>query len=204
MWAREQELVWQQARERADAVLKDAARAVARLSDEAVAELFGLDPELVAALRPRSGRWSAAYVEELLRTRPAWLHGADAARAEVARRAQSAERRASARTARRLGWRRVWAHVFGMAVEDVPETVGRPTQAAVRAALASPRVGPARRTAERRCSPRPASACSRAGRGGSTRGRSGSRRRRGGVGERQLDPADQAGRSAGSAANPAK
>ncbi|MEU8136352.1 hypothetical protein [Streptodolium elevatio] len=138
MWGREQELVWQQARERADAVLKDAARAVARLSDEAVAELFGLDPELVAALRPRSGRWSAAYVEELLRTRPIWLDDADAARAEVVRRAQSAERRASARTARRLGWRRVWAHVFGMPVEDVPETVGRPTQAAIRAALASP------------------------------------------------------------------
>lgn len=138
MWAREQERVWQQARERADAVLKDAARAVARLSDEAVAELFDMDTELVASLRPRSGRWSAPYVEELLRTRPAWLDDAEAARAEVARRAQSAERRASARSARRLGWRRVWAHVFGMPVEDVPETVGRPTQAAVRAALACP------------------------------------------------------------------
>lgn len=138
MWGREQERVWQQARERADAVLRDAARAVARLSDDAVAELFALDVEVVTALRPRSGRWSASYVEELLRSRPAWLETPEAARREVTRRTQSAERRASARTARRLAWRRVWAQVFGMAVEDVPETVGRPTPAAVRAALASP------------------------------------------------------------------
>ncbi len=138
LWDREQERVWELERARADAVMRDAARAVSRLSDEAVAELFGLDIELVAGLRPRSGRWSTEHVEEVLRTRPAWLGDAAAARAELARRARSAERRAAARAARRLAWRRAWAQVFGVPVEDVPESVGRPTPAAVRAALTAP------------------------------------------------------------------
>ncbi|MDI2129171.1 hypothetical protein [Yinghuangia seranimata] len=133
MWAREQERAWEVAQERADAVLRDAERAVARLSDEAVADLFGLDAGLVAELRPRRGRWAAAYVEQLLRARPAWLADDASARDEVAR-------RAAAREARRLGWRRAWAHVFGVPVEAVPESVGRPSPAAVRAALAAPPV----------------------------------------------------------------
>ncbi|UGQ12244.1 hypothetical protein LO772_01115 [Yinghuangia sp. ASG 101] len=138
LWQREQERVWELERARAEAVMYEASRAVSRLSDESVAELFGLDEELVAGLRPRSGRWAIEKIEELLRTRPAWITDPAAARAEVARRERSAERRATARAARRLAWRRGWAKAFGVAVEDVPESVGRPTPAAVRAALAAP------------------------------------------------------------------
>ncbi|MGR7002005.1 hypothetical protein ACU686_34925 [Yinghuangia aomiensis] len=100
MWSREQERVWEAARGRADAVLRDAERVVARVPDEAVAELFGLDLSVVEALRPRSGGWTAGYVARLLATRPAWLADDRTARAEAERRAASARRRAAARQAR--------------------------------------------------------------------------------------------------------
>ncbi|GAA4974435.1 hypothetical protein GCM10023205_46360 [Yinghuangia aomiensis] len=100
MWSREQERVWEAARGRADAVLRDAERVVARVPDEAVAELFGLDLSVVEALRPRSGGWTAGYVARLLATRPAWLADDRTAWAEAERRAASARRRAAARQAR--------------------------------------------------------------------------------------------------------
>jgi hypothetical protein len=67
-------------------VCREADAAVAYLSDEAVAELFALPADVVAALRPRGGRWPSGQVEDMLRQRPEWLGDEDAARREIARR----------------------------------------------------------------------------------------------------------------------
>ncbi|QFG20512.1 hypothetical protein [Actinomadura sp. WMMB 499] len=93
----------QSARELAEersAVLESAGRAVARLDDASVAELFGLPEEAVRLLRPRSGCWSAEHVGHLIRERPRWTRDAGAAWAEVERRRERARRRLERRRGR--------------------------------------------------------------------------------------------------------
>ncbi|MFI0448915.1 hypothetical protein [Actinomadura sp. 6N118] len=70
-----------------------AARAASQLSDESVAELFGLPPDVINGLRPRSGRWSAEHIAQLLRNTPPWLRDVTAAQEEISRRRAAARRR---------------------------------------------------------------------------------------------------------------
>ncbi|MYV97705.1 hypothetical protein, partial [Streptomyces sp. SID3343] len=77
---------WHAQQRRAEAVCRAAEAVIDHMSDDAVAELFGVPVDLILELRPRSNRWTTAYVEELLHTRPLWLRSAHLARAEIARR----------------------------------------------------------------------------------------------------------------------
>ncbi|MFF4571634.1 hypothetical protein [Streptomyces sp. NPDC001410] len=117
-----------------------AAQEAARLTDETVAELFGLPVEVVAALRPRrrAGWWHPQHVAGLLAAPPPWLRTEEAARAEIARREARAARARQARANRRAAWRRTWAEQLGVPLEQVPANCGRPTAKAVRAARADP------------------------------------------------------------------
>ncbi|MER5179111.1 hypothetical protein ABT009_12200 [Streptomyces sp. NPDC002896] len=121
------------------AVLASAQEAT-RLTDEAVAELFGLPVDVAAALRPRRRErwWHPQHVSNLLAAPPPWLRSEEAARAEVARRAARSVRARQARANRRASWRRTWAEQLGVPLEQVPENCGRPTAKAVRAARANP------------------------------------------------------------------
>lgn len=66
----------------------DSAEQALRLTDESVAEIFGLPVDLVAALRPRKRRsaWHPEYVARLRANPPDWLSSEAAARQEIARR----------------------------------------------------------------------------------------------------------------------
>lgn len=129
---------WHAQQRRAEAVCRAAEAVIDHLADEAVAELFGLPLELVLDLRPRSNKWTTAYVEELLHTRPLWLRSETLARAEIDRRATARARRETARTQRRLSWRRTWARALALPLDAVPDTVERPTPAALHAARTHP------------------------------------------------------------------
>lgn len=129
---------WHAQQRRAEAVCRAAEAVIDHLTDDAVAELFGLPVELVLDLRPRSNKWTTAYVEELLHTRPLWLRSQSLARAEIARRATARARREAARTQRRLGWRRTWARALSIPLEAVPDMVERPTPAALETARTHP------------------------------------------------------------------
>ncbi len=120
------------------AAVDDAVRVVSRLSDESVAEIFGLSVEVIRLLRPNSGHWSAEFVAGLSRRTPPWLQGEAAARREADRRRRATANRARRRTARRLSWRRHWAEAFGVPLEYVPEAIGRPTPKAIEAARRDP------------------------------------------------------------------
>ncbi|MBP0459929.1 hypothetical protein [Streptomyces montanisoli] len=114
-----------------------AAEEATRLSDEAVAALFQLPVDVIAALRPRGRRWwHPQHVGGLLAAPPPWLRNEEAARAEAARRAARSARTRRKRTVRRQGWRRTWAQQLGVPLEQVPENCGKPTAKAVRAARA--------------------------------------------------------------------
>ncbi|WP_433420940.1 hypothetical protein ACQP1V_09300 [Microtetraspora malaysiensis] len=113
------------------AAVDAAARVASRLSDTSVAELFDLPVEVIRLLRPKSGRWSAENVERLLRDTPLWLQSQTAARAEADRRRRHADNRATRLAQRRLGWRRQWAELFDVPLEQVPQGVGRPTSRAI-------------------------------------------------------------------------
>ncbi|WP_405878716.1 hypothetical protein OG762_08800 [Streptomyces sp. NBC_01136] len=117
-----------------------AAREAARLTNETVAELFGLPVDVVAALRPRgsAGLWNPQHVAALRAAPPPWLRSEEAARAEVALRESRAARAQQARADRRAGWRRTWAEQLGVPLDRVPENCRRPTAKAVRAARANP------------------------------------------------------------------
>ncbi|MEU9887630.1 hypothetical protein [Sphaerisporangium sp. NPDC051011] len=126
-------------RRRAEKAAVDAAvRAVSRLSDESVAEIFGLSVEVIRLLRPKSGHWSAGFVAGLSRRTPPWLLDETAARREADRRSRAAATRARRRAARQLSWRRHWAEAFGVPLGDVPEPIGRPTPKAIEAARRNP------------------------------------------------------------------
>lgn len=120
------------------AAVDDAVRVVSRLSDESVAEIFGLSVEVIRLLRPNSGHWSAEFVAGLSRRTPPWLQGEAAARREADRRRRATANRARRRIARRLSWRRHWAEAFGVPLEYVPEAIGRPTPKAIEAARRDP------------------------------------------------------------------
>ncbi|WP_433472823.1 hypothetical protein ACQPZP_28615 [Spirillospora sp. CA-142024] len=96
------EVVRQDEKQR-EAVLDTAERAASRLSDAGVAELLGLSKEVVRRLRPGTGRWKAAYVEQLLRRRPAWSLSEEAAWAEAERCRRRRERREQRRGQRKPG-----------------------------------------------------------------------------------------------------
>ncbi|MEU4403635.1 hypothetical protein AB0F88_03855 [Streptosporangium sp. NPDC023963] len=116
------------------AAVDQATRAASRLSDESVAEMFGIPADVIRRLRPASGRWTADHVARLLRETPPWLWDEAAARAEAERRRHRAERKAS----RRLSWRSLWAEALGVPLDRVPGSVGRPTRAAIEAARREP------------------------------------------------------------------
>ncbi|WP_406317467.1 hypothetical protein OHA77_09345 [Streptosporangium sp. NBC_01639] len=116
------------------AAVDQAARVASRLSDESVAELFGIPVDVIRQLRPASGRWAADHVAGLLRKTPPWLRDESAARAEADRRRHRAERKA----ARRLSWRGLWAEALGVPLDRIPGSVGRPTRAAIEAARRKP------------------------------------------------------------------
>jgi hypothetical protein len=120
------------------ATAEAAARAISRLSDEAVAEIFNLSVEVIRQLRPNSGRWSASLVTQWLRHTPPWLRDEAAARAEADRRRIAAAARVARRAAKRLSWRRRWAEEFGIPLDRVPERIGRPTPKAIDAARRDP------------------------------------------------------------------
>lgn len=120
------------------AAVDAAVRATSRLSDDTVAEIFGLPVDVIRPLRPKSGRWSAEHVAALLRRTPAWLRTESAARAEAERRRRNAEHRAARLAERRLSWRRQWAKAFGVPLDQVPKTIGRPTPKAINAARRHP------------------------------------------------------------------
>lgn len=130
----------QRARAAEERAVLDAAQEAARLTNETVADLFGLPVDVVAALRPRrnGGFWHPQHVAGFLAAPPPWLHSEEAARAEVAVRAARPARARQARTDRRAGWRRTWAEKLGVPLEQVPKNCGRPTAKAVRAARANP------------------------------------------------------------------
>ncbi|MEU0571889.1 hypothetical protein ABZ297_41720 [Nonomuraea sp. NPDC005983] len=115
------------------AAVEAAARAASRLSDTAVAELFGLPPDAIRLLRPNSGRWSAEHVARLLRNTPPWLRTESAARAEADRRRRHADNRAARLAERQLSWRHRWAEVLGVPLEQVPPAIGRPSPGAIEA-----------------------------------------------------------------------
>jgi hypothetical protein len=96
------EVVRQDEKQR-EAVLDTAERAASRLSDAGVAGLLGLSEDVVRRLRPRRGRWKAAYVEQLLRRRPAWSLSEEAAWAEAERRRRRREGREQRRRQHKLG-----------------------------------------------------------------------------------------------------
>ncbi|MET8337767.1 hypothetical protein [Streptosporangium canum] len=116
------------------AAVGQAARVASRLSDESVAEMFGIPADVIRRLRPASGRWAADHVAGLLRKTPPWLRDESAARAEADRRRHRAERKA----ARRLSWRVLWAEALGVPLDRVPGSVGRPTRAAIEAVRREP------------------------------------------------------------------
>ncbi|WP_440105902.1 hypothetical protein [Streptosporangium sp. H16] len=116
------------------AAVDQAARAASQLSDESVAEMFGIPADVIRRLRPASGRWTADHVARLLKETPPWLRDDAAAREEVDRRRHRAERKA----ARRLSWRSLWAEALGVPLDRVPGSVGRPTRAAIEAARREP------------------------------------------------------------------
>ncbi|MFC7602189.1 hypothetical protein ACFQVD_18980 [Streptosporangium amethystogenes subsp. fukuiense] len=116
------------------AAVDQATRAASRLSDESVAEMFGIPADVIRRLRPASGRWAADHVARLLRKTPPWLRDESAARAEADRRRHRAERKA----ARRLSWRSLWAEALGVPLDRIPDSVGRPTRAAIEAARREP------------------------------------------------------------------
>ncbi|MFF4349102.1 hypothetical protein [Streptomyces sp. NPDC001530] len=121
-------------------VLESAERA-ARITDETVAELFGLPVDVVSALRPRGrreGRWHPQYVAELQAKPPVWLNSEAAARQEAARRQERRAHARRSRTTRREAWRRTWAEAMGVPIDQVPLQCGRPTPKAVRAARTNP------------------------------------------------------------------
>ncbi|MEU8204709.1 hypothetical protein [Streptosporangium sp. NPDC049046] len=124
------------------AAVDQAARVASRLSDESVAELFGIPPDVIRRLRPASGRWTADHVARLLRKTPPWLHDESAARAEADRRhhreADRRRHRAERKASRRLSWRVLWAEALGVPLDRVPGSVGRPTRAAIEAARREP------------------------------------------------------------------
>lgn len=129
---------WQAQQRRAEAVCRAAEAAIDHLPDDAVAELFALPEELVYALRPRSNKWTTAYVEELLHTRPLWLRSEALAKDEIDRRDAARTRRETARLQRRLSWRLAWADALALPLDAVPDTVDRPTPAALSAARTHP------------------------------------------------------------------
>jgi hypothetical protein len=117
----------------------EAAERATQLTDEAVAEIFGLPMDTIAQLRPRKrGHWSWRYVTQLRARPPAWLRNEASAREEVAgriaRRAAAKDRNARKRAA----WRQTWAREMNMPVKRVPERCPKPTPAAIRAARANP------------------------------------------------------------------
>jgi hypothetical protein len=116
----------------------DAVRVVSRLSDESVAEIFGLSVDVIRLLRPNSGHWSAEFVAGLSRRTPPWLQDETAARTEADRRRRATVTRAQRLAARRLSWRRHWSEAFGVPLEYVPEAIGRPTPKAIEAARRDP------------------------------------------------------------------
>ncbi|WP_157546505.1 hypothetical protein [Microtetraspora fusca] len=121
-------------RHQAEQVIVDAAiRAASQLGDASVAGIFGLPVEMIRLLRPKSGRWSAEHVAGLLRNTPPWLRTESAARVEADRRRRHAENRAAQLAERRLSWRRRWAEVFGVPLDQVPQATGRPTRRAIEA-----------------------------------------------------------------------
>ncbi|MEU6712460.1 hypothetical protein ABZ897_13350 [Nonomuraea sp. NPDC046802] len=120
-------------RQAEQAVVEAADRAASRLSNATVAELFGLPAEVTRLLRPKSGRWSAEHVEQLLRNTPPWLRTESAARTEADRRRRAADDRTARLAARRLSWRQRWAEVLGVPLEQVPQAIGRPTSRAIEA-----------------------------------------------------------------------
>ncbi|GGO81768.1 hypothetical protein [Nonomuraea cavernae] len=122
----------------AQAAVEEAVRVASRLSDETVAEIFGLSVEVIRLLRPKSGRWSAELVAQLFRHSPPWLRDETAARMEIDRRRRAAVTQARRRAATRLSWRRHWAEAFGVPLECVPEVIGRPTPGAIEAARRDP------------------------------------------------------------------
>ncbi|MFI1580235.1 hypothetical protein [Embleya sp. NPDC020630] len=129
---------WHAQQRRAEAVCRAAEAVIDQLADDAVAELFALPVEVIVELRPRSNKWTTAYVEELLHTRPLWLRSLALAHAEIARRAAARTRREAARTQRRLNWRRTWARALSVPLDTVPDTVERPTPAALHTAQTDP------------------------------------------------------------------
>ncbi|MFI1358510.1 hypothetical protein ACH4TV_33825 [Streptomyces sp. NPDC020898] len=127
--AAEAEAAAHRARAAEERAVLAAAREATRLTDETVAELFGLPVDIVAALRPRgsTGLWNPQHVTALRSAPPPWLRSEEAARAEVALRESGAARARQARADRRAGWRRTWAEQLGVPLERVPENCGRPT-----------------------------------------------------------------------------
>lgn len=138
--AAEAEAAAHRARTAEERAVLAAAREAARLTNETVAELFGLPVDIVAALRPRgsTGLWNPQHVAALRAALPPWLRSEEAARAEVALRESGAARARQTRADRRAGWHRTWAEQLGVPLERVPENCGRPTAKAVRAARANP------------------------------------------------------------------
>ncbi|MEU0478027.1 hypothetical protein ABZ260_02425 [Streptosporangium sp. NPDC006013] len=120
------------------ATVDQATRAASRLSDESVAEMFGIPADVIRWLRPASGRWTADHVAGLLRKTPPWLRDESAARAEADRRRHRRRHRAERKAARRLSWRSLWAEALGVPLDRIPDSVGRPTRAAIEAARREP------------------------------------------------------------------
>ncbi|MQY09489.1 hypothetical protein ACRB68_76150 [Actinomadura sp. RB68] len=119
-------------------VAESAIESAAKLSDAAVADLVGISVEVVRKLRPKSGRWSPEYVQGVLAARPDWIRSEEAAWREVERRRRKEQARLERNRQKRLAWRRKWAEVFGVPLDSVPTTIGRPTGNAIKAAREHP------------------------------------------------------------------